>query len=160
MVANQANDHFFVATQFRFTGAHDLDLPTLAFRVPGVHSKQVACEQRGFVTTGLWKYSRHPNFAAEQAIWVLFYQWGCFASGSMYNWTAVGMIGYLLVFQGSTPLTEEISASKYPEYRLFQERVGKFVPTLFSRGWNEEEAIKLRPKYVEQAKKEAEKKKK
>lgn len=115
--------------------------------------------ERGFNTTGLWKYSRHPNFAAEQAIWVILYQWGCFASETAYNWTAVGMIGYLLVFQGSTPLTERISAGKYPEYKLYQERVGKFVPTVFSRGWDEALALKVGPKYVEEAKKATDKKK-
>jgi len=116
--------------------------------------------ERGFNTTGLWKYSRHPNFAAEQAIWVILYQWGCFATGTMWNWTAVGLIGYLMVFQGSTPLTERISAGKYPEYKLYQERVGKFVPTPFSKGWNEEEAVKLGPQYVEAAKQKAQKKQK
>jgi steroid 5-alpha reductase family enzyme len=35
---------------------------------------------RGFITGGLWRYSRHPNFACEQAIWVLFYAWGCVAT--------------------------------------------------------------------------------
>jgi steroid 5-alpha reductase family enzyme len=35
---------------------------------------------RGFITGGLWRYSRHPNFACEQAIWGLFYAWGCVAT--------------------------------------------------------------------------------
>ncbi|KAI9050076.1 hypothetical protein LZ554_006220 [Drepanopeziza brunnea f. sp. 'monogermtubi'] len=35
---------------------------------------------RGFVVTGLWSWSRHPNFAAEQTIWVVLYQWGCWTS--------------------------------------------------------------------------------
>lgn len=26
--------------------------------------------RRGFVTKGLWRYSRHPNFACEQGFWV------------------------------------------------------------------------------------------
>ena len=26
--------------------------------------------ERGFVTRGLWRYSRHPNFLCEQAFWV------------------------------------------------------------------------------------------
>lgn len=97
---------------------------------------------RGFISTGLWKYSRHPNFAAEQAIWILLYQWACYESHTMWNWTCVGVIAYVGVFQGSTPLTEGISAGKYPEYRLYQERVGKFVPMLLGKGWNEEEMEK------------------
>lgn len=36
--------------------------------------------QRGFITGGLFRYSRHPNFACEQAIWYLFYAFGCVAT--------------------------------------------------------------------------------
>jgi steroid 5-alpha reductase family enzyme len=95
---------------------------------------------RGFNTTGLWKYSRHPNFAAEQTIWVLLYQWSCFDANVFWNWTVVGAIAYLGVFAGSTPLTEGISAGKYPEYKLYQERVGKFLPAFLGKGWIEEDA--------------------
>lgn len=83
---------------------------------------------RGFVVTGLWGLCRHPNFACEQAIWAGVYQWGCFQSDTMYNWTAVGVFVYLAVFQASTPLTEMITAEKYPEYKEYQRLVNKFVP--------------------------------
>ena len=76
------------------------------------------------------------------------------------NWTVIGAIAYLGVFAGSTPLTERISKSKYPEYGLYQKRVGKFVPKLFGKGWDEAEIEKIAPKYVEKVKaKEAAKKK-
>ena len=29
--------------------------------------------KRGFVSSGLWSISRHPNFACEQLIWISFY---------------------------------------------------------------------------------------
>ena len=109
---------------------------------------------RGFNTTSLWGYSRHPNFAAEQSIWVILYLWGCYETGQYWNWTVVGMISYLSVFQGSTPLTEWVSAGKYPEYKAYQERVGKFLPKLFGKGWNEQEMEILGPQYVEKARKE------
>jgi steroid 5-alpha reductase family enzyme len=48
---------------------------------------------RGFNTTGLWGHSRHPNFAAEQAIWLVLYQWACFKSETFWNYTAFGAIG-------------------------------------------------------------------
>lgn len=83
---------------------------------------------RGFCSSGLWSYSRHPNFAAEQSCWVLLYVWGCFESGTLYNWTVAGAISYLLLFQGSTWLTEAITAGKYPEYKTYQKHVPKFVP--------------------------------
>jgi steroid 5-alpha reductase family enzyme len=83
---------------------------------------------RGFVASGLWAYSRHPTFAAEQAFWVALYQWSCFTTGALYNWTAVGAVAYLGLFQASTWFTELISAGKYPEYKLYQKLVGKFIP--------------------------------
>jgi steroid 5-alpha reductase family enzyme len=98
---------------------------------------------RGFLTTGLWKYSRHPNFLAEQTIWVVLYQWCCYKTTTLYNWTAVGMFSYMLVFQGSTPLTEWISGSKYPEYKVYQQRVGKFLPKLIGKGWDEKQAERV-----------------
>jgi steroid 5-alpha reductase family enzyme len=85
---------------------------------------------RGFVVSGLWSWSRHPNFAAEQAIWVVIYQWGCWASEVLFNWTFVGALSYLILFQGSTWFTELVSAGKYPEYKEYQQRVNKFIPRL------------------------------
>ncbi|CAG8961035.1 hypothetical protein HYFRA_00002575 [Hymenoscyphus fraxineus] len=85
---------------------------------------------RGFVVTGLWSWSRHPNFAAEQAIWVVLYQWGCWTTHVLYNWTFAGAMCYLILFQASTWFTELITARKYPEYEEYQRRVGKFIPKL------------------------------
>lgn len=87
---------------------------------------------RGFNTSGLWAWSRHPNFAAEQAFWVFLYQWCCLDSETFFNWTGAGALGYLILFQSSTWLTELISAGKYPEYKVYQNRVGKFLPRLFT----------------------------
>jgi steroid 5-alpha reductase family enzyme len=84
---------------------------------------------RGFLTSGLWGYSRHPNFACEQSIWFFLYQWSCFASKNLYSWLAVGPTFLIMLFQGSTWLTELITSGKYPEYRDYQRSVGMFVPT-------------------------------
>jgi len=87
---------------------------------------------RGFVVTGFWSWSRHPNFAAEQAIWVVLYQWGCWSSEVLYNWTIIGAMSYLFLFQASTWFTELITAGKYPDYEEYQQRVGKFMPRMSS----------------------------
>lgn len=113
---------------------------------------------RGFLTSGLWSYSRHPNFAAEQSIWLVLYLWSCAAThtlGHWYgvgNWSVGGVVSYLLIFAGSTPITEWISSGKYAEYKLYQERVGRFVPKLFGKGWDEAEAERVGPKLVEERK--------
>ncbi|KAG5992298.1 hypothetical protein E4U43_003818 [Claviceps pusilla] len=83
---------------------------------------------RGFNTSGLWAYSRHPNFLAEQMIWLVLYQWSCYATNSLYSWTFIGSGSLILLFQGSTGLTEGITAAKYPEYAVYQKQVGMFIP--------------------------------
>lgn len=85
---------------------------------------------RGFIVTGLWSSSRHPNFAAEQAFWVLLYVWTSWITQTYINWTVFGAAAYLGLFQFSTRFTEHISAKKYPEYKKYQSRVGKFLPRL------------------------------
>ena len=85
---------------------------------------------RGFNTTGLWAYSRHPNFTAEQSVWVLLYGWSCWVTKTYYNWSVIGALLYLVLFQASTWFTELISAKKYPDYKEYQKRVGKFLPKL------------------------------
>lgn len=87
---------------------------------------------RGFIASGLWAWSRHPNCAAEQTIWFLLYQWSCFASNVLYSWAGVGATVLLMLFQGSTWLTEQITAGKYPEYADYQRHVGMFVPMALS----------------------------
>jgi len=84
--------------------------------------------ERGFIVSGLWSYCRHPNLLAEQANWVTLYAWAAYDTGSYFNWTIIGALVYLGIFQGSTPLTEGISAKKYPEYKEYQARVGRFIP--------------------------------
>jgi steroid 5-alpha reductase family enzyme len=82
----------------------------------------------GFLHRGLFAYSRHPNFAAEQSVWGTLYLWSCLATRTWHNWTGFAAASYLILFQASTWLTELLSAQKYPEYKQYQKQVGKFVP--------------------------------
>jgi steroid 5-alpha reductase family enzyme len=82
----------------------------------------------GFVSTGLWSYVRHPNYAAEQAIWIVFYLFGVISTGEILNWTIAGAALLVLLFKGSSDFSEEISSSKYPSYKEYQERVPRFIP--------------------------------
>lgn len=84
--------------------------------------------ERGFLTKGLFGVSRHPNFAAEQAVWVTLHAWSCYSTGLAFNWSGVGAVAYLFLFQGSTWLTELLSQQKYPEYAQYKKQVGMFFP--------------------------------
>jgi steroid 5-alpha reductase family enzyme len=82
----------------------------------------------GYVHTGLWTYVRHPNYAAEQSIWITFYLFSIVATGRPLNWTIAGCILLMLLFLGSSDFSEKITASKYPTYQDYQRRTPRFWP--------------------------------
>jgi steroid 5-alpha reductase family enzyme len=90
--------------------------------------------EKGFLAEGLWQYVRHPNFASEQGIWVSFYLFSVSASGKLINFTLTGPVLLIVLFIGSSIMTENISSSKYPEYRAYQNEVPKFIPRIFRIG--------------------------
>ena len=84
--------------------------------------------KKGFVHTGLWGRMRHPNYAAEQAIWIVFYFFSVAATGVWINWSVMGAILLVFLFWGSSNFSESISAGKYPDYVDYQKRVPRFLP--------------------------------
>jgi len=87
--------------------------------------------RKGFVHSGLWSLMRHPNYAAEQAIWIVFYFFSVAATGLWLNWSIMGAILLVLLFWGSSSFSESISAGKYTEYKDYQKRVPRFLPFKF-----------------------------
>lgn len=83
---------------------------------------------RGFNTSGLWRFSRHPNYLGEQCIWVSFYLFSVAAGAGIINWTICGAVLLILLFLGSSTLGEYISKSKYPEYAQYVKKVNRFIP--------------------------------
>lgn len=85
---------------------------------------------KGYVQTGLWGIVRHPNYAAEQAIWIVFYFFSVAATGQWINWSVMGAILLVLLFWGSSNFSESISAGKYPDYTEYKKRIPRFIPFL------------------------------
>lgn len=83
---------------------------------------------KGFAHSGLWGLVRHPNYAAEQSIWIVFYVFSVLATGSIINWSIIGCLLLVILFKSSSDFSEEISADKYPEYANYQASVGRFLP--------------------------------
>jgi steroid 5-alpha reductase family enzyme len=81
-----------------------------------------------FITTGLFRYSRHPNFFCEQAMWWTYYGFSIAAGAGWLNWTITGAALLTLLFQASTGLTEKISARKYPAYAGYQRTTRRLMP--------------------------------
>ena len=81
-----------------------------------------------FITVGLFRYSRHPNFFCEQAMWWVYYVFSIAAGAGWLNWTASGAVLLTLLFQGSTGLTEKLSARKYAAYGDYQRTTSRLIP--------------------------------
>jgi steroid 5-alpha reductase family enzyme len=84
--------------------------------------------EKGFTSTGLWSIVRHPNYASEQSIWVVFYLFSVVSTGQWLNWSIAGCVLLIILFKGSSDFSEELSAKKYPDYKEYQRRVPRFIP--------------------------------
>ena len=90
--------------------------------------------KNGFLTHGLFSYSRHPNFLGEQLIWLSVWSFSIeyFSFYPFFNikiGNTLGIFLLTLLFQGSTRFTEKISVDKYGSgYEAYQNRVGMLLP--------------------------------
>ena len=86
-----------------------------------------------FITSGLWRYSRHPNYFGEMLVW-----WGLFLyavpflHGAAFA-VAIGpvFLTLLLLFVSGIPLLERSAEAKYgddPAYREYKRRTSVLVP--------------------------------
>ncbi|PLX83286.1 MAG: steroid 5-alpha reductase [Desulfuromonas sp.] len=79
------------------------------------------------IQTGLWRYTRHPNYFGEATLW-----WGLFliALGAPWGWAALlspALIAFLLLKVSGIPMLE----AKYegnPEFEAYRERTNAFFP--------------------------------
>ncbi len=81
-----------------------------------------------FLQTGLFRFSRHPNFFFEQAQWWTIFLFGAVAAGSVLQWTVLGPLLLTALFMGSTFFTESITLSRYPEYAEYRKTTSALVP--------------------------------
>lgn len=81
-----------------------------------------------FCRVGLFRFSRHPNFFCEQAIWWSFYLFAVAANGAWLQPSIVGPIVLSALFHGSTNFTEQITLSKYPRYAEYQRSTSRLWP--------------------------------
>ncbi|HUY43493.1 MAG TPA: DUF1295 domain-containing protein [Acidimicrobiales bacterium] len=86
-----------------------------------------------FLQSGLFRYSRHPNYFFEIAQWWVVFAFAVVASGSLWQSTVLGAVLLTLLFVGSTRFTEEITLSRYPEYADYQRRTPPVIPWFVDR---------------------------
>jgi steroid 5-alpha reductase family enzyme len=89
--------------------------------------KQAKNNRGKVLDTGLWRYSRHPNYFGEVTQW-----WSLAIMALAFPWGWLGLIGpalltYLILRVSGVPLLEQ----KYdtdPKYRTYKEQTSMFIP--------------------------------
>lgn len=89
-----------------------------------------------FISTGVWKYSRHPNYFGEITLWVgiLLVCSSVFSGGQWVSVCSPLFVSYLLLKVSGIPLLEEKAETKWgldPEYIAYVQRTPKLIPNLF-----------------------------
>jgi steroid 5-alpha reductase family enzyme len=106
-------------------------LTGMTFEVVGDH--QLARFQKSknnedaVLETGLWRYTRHPNYFGEAVLWWGFY---LFALSAGAWWTVVAplLMTFLLLRVSGVSLLEKDISERRPAYREYVKRTNAFIP--------------------------------
>ncbi len=80
--------------------------------------------------TGLWAYSRHPNYFGETLFWLGMFVFAL-AAGAPFWPLVLGPIFILILFLGiSIPMIDKRMTQRYPKYAERKKNVPKFFPWL------------------------------
>ncbi|HEX2584015.1 MAG TPA: DUF1295 domain-containing protein [Steroidobacteraceae bacterium] len=105
---------------FGFLFESTADLQLTRFRANSANRGQV-------LQTGLWKYTRHPNYFGECCFW-----WGMFLMGASLStlWTLISplLMTVLLMRVSGVALLEKSISDRRPAYRDYVARTNAFFP--------------------------------
>lgn len=85
-------------------------------------------ENKGKVMqTGLWKYTRHPNYFGDAAVW---WSYGLLAIAAGSYWPVAGSVimTLLIIKVSGVALLERSLSGKKPEYRAYAKKTSSFFP--------------------------------
>jgi steroid 5-alpha reductase family enzyme len=109
---------FFWITGFIFEAGGDIQL---------VKFKSNSSNKGKVLNTGLWRYTRHPNYFGDSAIW-----WGygliCLAGGSYLPVIGSLLMTALIIKVSGVALLEKSLKEQKPQYREYIEKTSSFLP--------------------------------
>lgn len=123
------------------------DILATAFTLGAIFTEWFADEQmicfrknnqsNAYISSGLWAYSRHPNYLGEISFWIGIFLF-VLSSSALNNfeglWTASGFIMMIILFVFiSIPLMEKRNLERKPGYEDYIKNVPSLVPRLFRR---------------------------
>lgn len=77
--------------------------------------------------TGLWRYTRHPNYFGDFAIWWGFYLMAL-GAGAWWSFPAPILMSFLLLRVSGVRLLEKDIGQRRPEYADYVRRTSPFIP--------------------------------
>ena len=87
-----------------------------------------------WIASGLWKYSRHPNYFGEILCWVGIYLFtfsSLSVAGKFLGLLSPVFISFLLIFVSGIPILEKYADKKWgkdKEYRRYKKRTSVLIP--------------------------------
>ncbi len=84
---------------------------------------------RAVLNSGLWRYTRHPNYFGDACIWWSFWLFAA-AAGAWWTVFAPVLMTVLLVKVSGVALLEKTIGNRRPEYADYIERTSAFIPWL------------------------------
>jgi steroid 5-alpha reductase family enzyme len=107
---------------------------TVGFLFEAVADAQLLAFQRDpasrgrVLDSGLWRYSRHPNYFGEALLWWGFGAFALGVAGGAWTLYAPLVTTFLLLRVSGVPMLEAGMASRRPGYREYVERTSSFFP--------------------------------
>ena len=90
---------------------------------------------KSFMQSGLWAFSRHPNYLGEIGFWGGMFLFAISASGLKQTtgyWTVIGFISMVILFKFiSIPLMEKRNIERKPGYQEYIRKVPALLPRIF-----------------------------
>jgi steroid 5-alpha reductase family enzyme len=117
-----------------------LDLVAFAVGLTGLWFEWLADRQlRAFVDgprqpgetlrTGLWRYSRHPNYLGEMLIWWSLFLFGLAVDPAWARWAVLAPLAMMAMFLFvSIPLIEKRSLERRTNYQQVIDETSKLIP--------------------------------
>jgi steroid 5-alpha reductase family enzyme len=79
------------------------------------------------LNTGLWKYTRHPNYFGDSAVWWA-YALFSIAAGSYWQITGSFIMTLLIIRVSGVALIEKTLNESKPQYRDYIQKTSSFLP--------------------------------
>lgn len=94
-----------------------------------VARRRAGTEAGPVMDTGLWSWSRHPNYLGEIGFWVSLAMFGVAAAPGQWWWLFAGVAVMVAMFLGaSIPMMEKRSLERRPQYAEVIDRILKLLP--------------------------------